>query len=131
MWGQNGRQTLREIDAEKALSERHFGEYLDSCANDFQRAQACRAKAEKYRNLWFAGQREMVAKALLDETLGSMTPKEREATGEHRWSISKRSRDLAGTEQMYWRWMDGYLDWYANNPKLIRNARSEVTLRSR
>lgn len=128
MFGQNGRQELREADAAQRLAKEHFGEKLDSLRGDFQRAQACRAKAEKYRNEWFAGQRRTVADALADPTLEGKSYGERVATGESRWSLSTAAKDLAGVEQMYWRWMQGYLDFYRADPRLARNSPPEVTL---
>lgn len=94
------------------MESQHFGLYLDGLDNDFQRAQACRAKAEGLRNKWYEGLREAIADALIDPDLRNFTAEQKEITGESRWSLTKRSKDLAGAEQMYWRWMAGYLDWH-------------------
>jgi hypothetical protein len=92
----------------------HFGEYLDSLKNDYQRYQACRAKAEGLRNQWFAGQKREINRIMDlaiagDHRYQRMSPGEMQATGESNWSLRKESKDLAGAEQMYWRWAMGYL----------------------
>lgn len=131
MWGQNEKRMLRATSAEQHLAKDHFGEKLDSMPGDFQRAQACRAKAEKCRNGWFAGQRRMVAEALSDPALEGYSYGERVATGEARWSLSTVAKDLSGAEQMYWRWMQGYLEFYRIDPRLVRNSPPQVTMMPR
>lgn len=103
----------------------HFGLYLDALANDFQRYQACRAKAEGLRNRWFEGQRREVNKIIDaamtgDRMYRNMNKGELTATGETIWAKALESRDLAGAEQMYHRWAYGYLQaWQARSPGTI------------
>jgi hypothetical protein len=90
-------------------------EKIQLLPNDLQRAQYCRAMAEKKRVLWFDAQREFVRQALEDPTLQKLTEEQRVQTGEDRWSKDVRSKALISAEQMYWGWMSGYLAWAQYN----------------
>lgn len=83
----------------------HPGNYLDSLRSDKDRAAYCKGMVEEYRNRWFEGQAIEVAKVKhSNNPQYGKTSKEREATAKHRWATSSEADDLAGLENMWWRW---------------------------
>lgn len=75
----------------------HKGHLLDQLETDLDRAILCRRWAEEARNAYYAG-KERAQK--MSAGHGDM------------WGKSVLAQDLKSLEQMYHRWMMGYLEWH-------------------
>lgn len=113
--------------AQREARPGHHGEVLNLLSSDYARYQYCRAMAEKYRKQWWDGKLESVAAARIDPTLRTQkhSPEKVDQIGEQRWSRTVEAKDLAGLEQMWWRWAEGYAQFMTMESLagLLRNLR--------
>lgn len=88
----------------------HRGEILDSLPDDEARYDQCLSWAEEERNKFYQGLRESIRDVLGSdsEQYRQYDGRARTMIGEQRWASCKKSKELAGTEQMYMRWAEGY-----------------------
>lgn len=88
----------------------HRGQILDMLPDDNARYDQCLAWAEEERNKFYQGLRETILDVVesREERYRQYSPEARTRIGEQRWSNTSKSKELAGNEQMYMRWAQGY-----------------------
>jgi hypothetical protein len=98
------------------------GDILDRLPDDKARHDQCLAWAEEERNKFYQGLRESIQDVIWSdsERYRQYDGRARTTIGELRWTDSKKSKELAGSEQMYMRWAEGY----KNSPRRGLGRRS-------
>jgi hypothetical protein len=87
---------------------------LGRLESDYHRYQYCRIQFEKFQAEWWDGQRKSVQDVLLsrEQAYERYSAAQRIVIGKQRWGKSAEAKDVAGLEQMWHRWMLGYLQAY-------------------
>jgi hypothetical protein len=113
MWPFRKRQQVQYQGDLRAYSRTYAptrGDILDALPDDNARFDQCMSWAEEERNKFYQGLRESIRDILGSDSdqFAQYDGRARTRIGEQRWSNSRKSKELAGNEQMYMRWAEGY-----------------------